>query len=300
MLSVSDVFIGMGLPALVGVVLFFEARGEFADSATRYGGYSLDGAIAVGLGFLLGYCGLNKSAWFPIKEPTHWLFLGTVAIMPAAVAHQFLWRSDWLWRAASLVILAVAIGGIFSLLADSDWTIAAKIAWGIAVWIAAAIMTVALEFMLRLAPYSAHEDFAAGGALAIVSGLAAGVIGMSGSQTYGQIAAVIPAVLFPMVLLSPVTATRIISAHVAPLYVLLVDGMLLCAYLYVDLTPLNAILLFLSPLGLLADLLPVIRKRGARQIVIAQLLAVAIPAGTAFAMALFKFVHEMSGEFGAY
>ena len=122
MLSLSDALFGLGLPALVGVVLFFVGRREFADTGSPYAGrrYTLDGAIvfAVGLGFLLGYCALSKSDWFPVKEPTHWLFLAAVALMPTAVAHQFLWqflRADWLWRAAGFVILACAIGGIFSL-----------------------------------------------------------------------------------------------------------------------------------------------------------------------------------------
>src|SRR5262245_24904314 len=159
MLSLSDVLFGLGLPALAGIVLFFVGRREFADTGLPYAGrrYTLDGAVvfAVGLGFLLGYCALNKSDWFPVKEPTHWLFLGTIAMIAAAVVHQFLWqflRNDWLWRAASFIILGVVTGGIFSLLPDSEWTITAKIAWVIAVWLAA--VAVGLGLNLHLTPYN--------------------------------------------------------------------------------------------------------------------------------------------------
>ena len=306
MLSLSDALFGLGLPALVGIVLFFVGRREFADTGSPYAGrrYTLGGAIvfAVGLGFLLGYCALSKSDWFPVKEPTHWLFLAAVAMMPTAVAHQFLWqflRADWLFRAAGFVILACAIGGIFSLLAESEWTVTAKIGWGIAVWLAAAAMTVGVEFKLRLAADSSPDDFAAGLSLAIVSGLTAGVIGMSGSQTYGQIAAIVPAALVPVVLLSPMFRTRIVSIDTAPLFVLLVDGMLLFSYLYSDLTALNAALLFLSPIGLWADVLPMIRKRKTWQRCAIQVLAVCLLAALPFGLALAKFVRDMSGEFGA-
>jgi hypothetical protein len=58
--------------------------------------------------------------------------------------------------------------------------------------------------------------------------------------------------------------------------------------------------LLLSPLGLLADFVPIVRRRTGWQRFAIQLLAACVPAVIAFGQALFKFLSDMSGEFGAY
>lgn len=290
MLSLSDALLGLGLPALCSAVLFFVSR--------RTGG---DAVFVVGAGFLAGYVAINQRSWIPLSEPAHCVFLGAAATLLVVAVHRFLWASAWFWHITSLLILAAAIAGAFVLLADPEWTVAQKILLGITFWIASALMTIGLEFRFRRAATGAAiEEFFVAAALAIVSGLAAAVNGMSGTQTYGQIAAIVPAALAPVVLLSALLRTRIISPSFAPLYVLLADGMILCTYLFAELSPLSAILLSISPLGLLFGLLPIVRTRAVWHRSAIQLFAVLLPAAIAFGLTLSKFLREMSAEFGMY
>src|SRR5262249_13876997 len=139
MLSLSDALLGLGLPALVSAVLFFVARRAIGD-ATIY---------AVSAGLLVGYVAINRSSWIPLNEPAHCVFLGTSEILLLAAIHELIWPKAWLWHLGSLVILASVIAGAFCLLADPQWTVTQKILWGIALWIASALMTIGLEFRLR-------------------------------------------------------------------------------------------------------------------------------------------------------
>jgi hypothetical protein len=292
MLSLSDVLLGLGLPALCGAVLFLVLRRAVGNAVV----------FAVGAGFLVGYVAINRSSWIPLNEPAHCVFLGTGAILLLAAIHELVWRKAWFWHLGSLVTLASVIAGAFCLLADPEWTVTQKIVWGITLWIASALITIGLEFRFRRAAgaESVSEDIVVTSTLTIVAGLSAAVVGMSGTQTYGQIAAIVPVTLAPIAGLSLLLRTKIVSPSFAAFYVVAVDGMLLCTNLFASLTPLNAALLFLSPLGLLLGLAPVVRRRTGWLRLAIELCAACIPAAIAFGLALSKFLNDMSGEFGTY
>jgi hypothetical protein len=292
MLSLSDALLGLGLPALCGAILFIVLRRAVGNAAV----------FAVGAGFLVGYVAINRSSWIPLSEPAHYVLLGTGAILLIAAIHELVWQNAWFWHIGTLLILAGVIAGVFVLLADPEWTGTQKAIWGFVLWLASALMTIALEFRCRRAAAgdSASDDFVVALTLAIVAGLSAAVIGMSGTQTYGRIAAVIPTTLAPIVLLSLLFRTKVASPRIVALYVVAVDGMLLCTFLYAALTPLNAILLSLSSLGLCVDYVHVVHKRAAWQRGAFQLLVSLVPAGIAFGIALIRFLRDMSTEFGSY
>src|SRR5262245_12823468 len=229
MLSLWDALLGLGLPAVVSAVLFFVARRAIGEATT----------LAVGAGFLAGYLAINQSSWIPLNEPAHYVFLGTGAILLVASIHELVWPKAWFWHSGTLLILAGVIAGVFVLLADAEWTVVQTILWGITLWIASALMTIGLEFRFRR---GTGEDVVITLALTIVSGLSAAVVGMSGTQTYGRIAAVVPATLAPIVPLLLLLRTKIVSPHIAALYIVAVDGMILCTNLFASLTPLNAAL----------------------------------------------------------
>jgi hypothetical protein len=292
MLSLSDALFGLGLPALCGAIVFFAMR--------RARGGAL--GFAVGVGFLAGYLAINHSSWIPLNEPAHCVFLGTAAMLVVAAIRQFAWPKDWFWNVGSLLILAGVIAGVFSLLGDPEWTTAQKFVWGAALWVASVVVTSGLEFRFRLkaSAKSPGDDIVFVLALTIVSGLSAAVVGMSGTQTYGQIAAVIPATLSPIILLWLLLRAKIVSPRIVAPYIVAVDGMLLCANLFASLTPWNAALLFLSPLGLLLGLVPLVSRRAGWLPSALELFAACILAAIAFGLALSKFLTDMSGEFGSY
>jgi hypothetical protein len=136
-------------------------------------------------------------------------------------------------------------------------------------------------------------------ALTLLSALATAVLGMSGSQVYGQVAAILPAVLAPVVLLAIPLRTIIGRSEIAPIFVLLLGGMLLCGFLFAELTALNAALLFFSPLALWIGAIPVVRGFKAWQRFAFLIFAVLVPAGIAFGLATHKFLIDMA-EFAGY
>jgi len=293
MLTLSDALLGLVLPGLCGAILFFTARRVVSDVLV----------FAVGVGFLVGYVAINRSSWIPPSEPAHCVFLGAAVMLVVAAIHQFASPKDWFGNIVSLLILAGVIAGIFSLLGDPEWTAAQRLVWGVALWAASALSAIGLASRFRRAASTEStggDDILVILALTIVSGLSAAVVGMSGTQTYGQIAALVPVTLAAIVPLSLVLRTKIISPRFAALYVVVVDGMLLCTNLFASLTPWNAALLFLSPLGLLLGLVPVVRRRSGWQQFAIELFAACIPAAIAFGLALSKFLSDMSGEFGSY
>jgi hypothetical protein len=120
------------------------------------------------------------------------------------------------------------------------------------------------------------------------------VLGMSGSQTYGLQAATMPAVLVPLAILSIWQRSTLFTPTCLPAFVLLYGGMLLCGYLYINLTTVNALLLLAAPLGLLVGALPAVRNRNDWQRAAIPMLAAIIPGAIAFGLALHQFLIDMS------
>lgn len=298
MLSLGDAIFGLGLPALVGIVLLLVGRKQL-DTAVQqpiFWRYTAGGpaVFAIGIAFLLGCSALNRTPSLPPKDATDWLYLAAMAMLPLAAIHQFVWRSRWFWHVACLLILAGAIGGIISLLPVETWTVAQKIIWAGGCWLAAAAVTLGLSFLPSGSNDPSNGVVTGITAMALVSALGAVALAMSGSQVYGQVAAILPATLIPVVLLAFALRTTFQLPDVAPLFVLLFGGMLLSGYLFAELTAVNALLLFFSPLMLWVGRIPAIRNLNGWQRGAIQILAVLIPSGIAFGLALHKFLIDMA------
>jgi hypothetical protein len=293
MLSLRDVVFGLGLPVLVGIILYlldWQPKLDVSKDPSKPDARIFRALpFALGLGFLVGYMGAHERPRLPPMEAEEWLYFAVVTLLLVTMVCEFVWRPRWLWPCARSVLFAAAIGVIVRPLAENSWTVIETSCWIAGTWAAATLVTIALEKLDRRG-----NDSWMLAALTAISGLDAVVLMMSGSQTYGQLAATVPAVLFPMLALNAVRGGRFVSPHAPAMFVLLTGGMLLSGQLYASLTPLNALLLFFAPLALWCGEIPVLRKRKAWQRGAIQLLAAFTPAGIATALALQKFLIDMA------
>jgi hypothetical protein len=299
MLTLRDALFGLGLPTLIGVVLFFLAsrpRTPVAGPPERWlRDASLGSGPALGIGFVLAFEALQGAPPWPPVEAVQWVCVAAVAMLtlqifelveaPPGTRH---WGGAV--RAALIAaVIGLAIAAIVRPLALQTWTTRESAEWIAGLWIGGMLLWGCL----------AHHGAKSAGlcsawAIAAMLIMASVVLAMSGSQTYGQLAAALPAVWAPLALLATLSCTRILAEPTAAMLVLLYGGLLLCGHLYAELTAVNALLLGLAPLGLCTGDLPRVRAWQMWQRGLLQLAASLAPASIATALALTKFVHDVT------
>jgi hypothetical protein len=134
-------------------------------------------------------------------------------------------------------------------------------------------------------------------ALVLVVTLTAIVLMLSGTKTYGQLGLGAATALAPGALLCAIGRTSPFSRSIAPSFVLLLGGLLLAGHLYASLTPVNALLLLLAPLGLWLGQLPAVGRWPKWRRGLLELAAVALPAAAATGLAARQFVEDMAAGY---
>ena len=202
---------------------------------------------------------------------------------------QFFGRTKWIGVACQLALIAVTNTPIVWLIAKNGWPILETLGWIAGSCIAAGVLLIGLTTACE---HNIPNAVTIG--LSVVTIFAAAVIGMSGSQTYGLQAATIPAVLVPLSAISIWRCSALFTSSCPAAFVLLYGGMLLCGYLYINLTVVNGVLLLIAPLGLIAGSLPAFRKFTSWQCALIAILGTVIPGAIAFGFALHRFLIDMS------
>jgi hypothetical protein len=295
MLSLHDALLGLGAPALLGVVIYWLVRRRKPTASVHAPASLANAGSATGLalcfGFTIGYCGVHSLPKLPPSEALEWLVLAAAGMFFLMVLDQYLWRSSRFVLGSQLAIIVAAISLIVWLIAKNGWPIGQTIGWIVGSCAVAGVL------LLGLKPACKHNlPIAVTVSLTALTMFAAGVLGMSGSQTYGLQAATMPAVLVPLAILSIWRRATLFTPTCLPAFVLLYGGMLLCGYLYINLTTVNALLLVAAPLGLLAGLLPAAGKLDDWQRAAIPMLAAIIPGAIAFGLALHQFLIDMSNS----
>src|SRR5436190_12386705 len=114
MLSLDDALLGLGLPALVGMVIYWLLWRRMSGAAA---------GMAISLGFAIGYCGLHGLPKLPPAEALEWLALAAVAMAIIIAVDQFFGRTKWIGVACQLALIAVTDALIVWLIAKNGWPI---------------------------------------------------------------------------------------------------------------------------------------------------------------------------------
>jgi hypothetical protein len=297
-LTHHDLLFGLGLPALLGTILFLLARLTAGNrspaeptrpAAVRSGRDASPYALV--LGYLTAENLLSGRPTFPPTEAPQLIYFALLALALLSAAYEC--RTGGAWRYYVPISIAVILFPTICLLVrplvDDRWTAAEQAAWIVGPTVAAALITVALDRLLGRQP----GPRAAIGMVLVIT-LTATVLMMSGTKTYGQLAAAAAVALAPGALLAAVGRANPFSRSIAPSFVLLWGGLLLAGHLYASLTALNALLLLVAPLGLWLGELSPLRRWPAWQRALVQLAAVALPAGVATGLAARQFLENMA------
>ncbi|HEY2880772.1 MAG TPA: hypothetical protein VGJ15_00010, partial [Pirellulales bacterium] len=169
---------------------------------------------ALSIGFLIGYIVLDYDHRIPFSssEAIHWLFWGAAGMLVLVVANHFIHMARWAWFAVGVALIGLTICAIVTMLPDAVWTGEGKLYWWAGSWAAALVLDLALDLRFRL-----EGELAAGCALTVVSVFIALVLAMSGARTYGMLAAAVPAVLIPLLILTGLFRTPLFTPTAVPL-----------------------------------------------------------------------------------
>jgi hypothetical protein len=297
-LTHHDLLFGLGLPGLVGTVLFLLARftddrspAEVSRPATAARSGRDASPFALVLGYVTAESVLSGRPAFPPIEAPQLLYFALLALALLSAAYEC--RASGVWHYYVPISIAVILFPTICLLvrplAGHRWSGTELAAWIVGPTVAAAALTIALDRLFGRQPGPAASL-----SLVLVVALTAMVLLMSGTKTYAQLAAAAAVALAPGALLGAVGRANPFSRSIAPSFVLLVGGLLLAGHLYASLTPLCALLLLFAPMGLWLAELPAVVRWPLWQRGLLQLAAVALPATVATGLAARQFLEDMA------
>ena len=309
MLTHHDLLFGLGLPGLVGTVLFLLARAMSIHSV-RCGGNRLPAEptrpataqragrdaspFALVLGYLTAENVLLGRPAFPPTEAPQLLYFALLALGILSAGYEIRARAVWHYYVpiSIAVILLPTIWLLVRPMAEHHWSGVESAEWIVGLTVTAAALTIALDRLMGRQPGPAASI-----GLVLVVALTAIVLLLSGTKTYSQLSAAAAAAIAPGALLGAFGRSNPFSRSIAPSFVLLLGGLLLAGHLYASLTPLNALLLLLAPLGLWLGELPTVGRWPVWQRGLLQLAAVALPAAVATGLAARQFVEDMASGY---
>ncbi len=289
MLTHHDLLFGLGLPALIGTVLFLLARRTGGDLAPAESVGRDASPFALVLGYLTAENVLLGPPAIPPTEAAQWLYFGLLALAVLTAIYEGCAGGVWHYYVpiSIVVVLMPAIWLLVRPLAENHWSRTESTTWIAGLAMAAMAMTFALDRFLGRQP-----GLAGSLSLVLVVALAAIVLLLSGTKTYAQLAAGAAAALAPGAVLAAIGRGQPYSRNIVPGFVLVLGGLLLAGHQYASLTAQNALLLLVAPLGLWLGELPVVSRWPRWQRGLLAIAAVALPALLATALAARKFLEQ--------
>jgi len=288
MLTARDVWLGIVLPAVLAAAAMFAAHRATKRRVGRRLSRTCSEPLAVALGFFTGVVALFGWPGVPPLDATEWPVVLIVPLAAIAVVDAL---SDLVPPARFAIVLAVV--------AASLWLIARPLVEGDALGerpleklaLAAVLITAATASLDAISSRGTAGTFAA--ILLAAIGPAALTLAMSGSQRLGQMAAALAAALG-----GTLAAGVVLGRGPAPRGLALVVGLtylalLVCGYLYAELTAGNFVLLAIAPQA--AWLARPWVRRGAWAAQAWQVAGVALVAGLAAYRAWATFAADTSG-----
>ena len=297
MLLIKQLFFGILLPAIVGGGIFVIARSlsPKAYATARYekeqdGFASWLIAAALGVGYIVGYLGLEGLPVFPPKLGTHWLFyLAIIGLIVARFWHRAVW-GPIAQIAISIIIPRLLLTSTFK----HTWGPIEGIIW----WVCLAVVTFILwhrvEQSFSTLPSGASSPFV----YFVLSGGTALILALSGSLRLAQHCGILVA-LFAASWMLTLGLQRdrkqfIFPRGASPIMTLLLIGIWMNGYFFAEVPAMSAILLVISPLSSAqVGRIKEVQELGGWRSTLFQIAAAALPVVIAIGIAVIR-----SGLFG--
>ena len=296
MLSVKPFLFGLLLPAIVGGGIFVIARSlsPKAYATVRYE-KGEDGftdwfiAAALGVGYMVGYLGMEGLPAFPPKLGTHWLcYLAIIGLIVGRFWHVAVW-GPIAQIAISIIIPRLLLTSTFKY----TWGPIEGIIWWVCLAVAIFIFWHLVEQSFSALPSGASGPFVYFG----LSGGTALILALSGSlrlAQHGGILVAFFAASWMITLVLQRDRKRFVFPHgVSPIVTLLLIGIWMNGYFFAEVPAVSAILLAISPLLAQVGRMAAIQELGTRRSTLVQIAAIALPVVIAIGIAVMR-----SGFFG--
>ena len=296
MLIIKQLVFGIFLPTIVGGGIFVIARSRSAKAyATARYEKEQDGfvrwliAAALGVGYIVGYLGLEGLPAFPPKLGTHWLFyLAIIGLIVARFWHRAVW-GPIAQIAISIIIPRLLLTSTFK----HTWGPIEGIIWWVCLAVVIFIIWHFVEQSFSALPSGASSPFVYFG----LSGGTALILALSGSLRLAQHCGILVA-LFAASWILTLGLQRDRKRFVFPrgassVMTLLLIGIWMNGYFFAEVPAMSAILLGISPLLAQVGRTKAVQGLGGWRSTLAQIAAVALPVVIAIGIAVIR-----SGLFG--
>ena len=295
MLSINQLFFNLLLPAIVcggifAAVAYINKKNENKKHLQWLT------ATALGIGYIVGYIGIEGKPTFLPKESIHWLFYFTIL----AILGSTYWDSTRWRRLITQLIYSVAIPRLLlNSYFQHIWGPIEGIIWWICLAIGVYIFWNIVLLSFSALPAGASVPFVYLG----VSGGTALIIALSGSIVIAQHAGILVA-LFAAIWISTIILYRsgkngdeynfqIFSDSVSPMVTFLFGCIWINGYFYAEVPSASALLLVIVPIFAQVGRIKVIQRLGVRKSVLAQIGLIALCTSIAIIIAVVR-----SGFFG--
>ncbi len=292
MLIFKQLVFGLLLPAIVGGGLFVFASKSGRNQVEKATGLSFGWlvGVALGIGYIVGYIGLEGIPPFPPREGVHWLcYLALIGLILGVFWHLALFGRLIAQVVVSIVIPRLLLSSMFKY----SWGQVEGIIWWVCLAVVIFIFWNTVQQSFKVLPSGGWSPFVYFG----ISGGTALILAVSGSLRLAQHAGILTALFAAIWIITPflrsddkvpvfpISASAVIAFALA--------GIWMNGYFYEEVPVMSAVLLllslFLTPVGRIEA----IQRLGARRSTFVQVTVIALPVVIAIGIAVAR-----SGLFG--
>lgn len=298
MLTLKQLFLGLFLPAVVsgGVLIFARSLSSKRDTVNtekrKVGSFSWLIAVALGVGYIVGYLGLEGLPPFPPRLGVHWLcYLAIIGLIVGGFWHFSFWGRLMAQVALAVIIPRLLLTPTFK----HTWGQFEGIIW----WVC---LAVAIFIFFHLVQQSFTTLISDASVPFVYFGLFGGtalILALSGALRLAQHSGILVAIFAASWIVTLVLQRRsdsnwsVFPPNAAPVVTLLLAGIWMNGYFFEEVPAASAMLLLISLLFVHVGRIGAIQRLGARRSMFVQIAAVAFPVVIAIGMAIAR-----SGLFG--
>ena len=303
MLTLKQLFFGLFLPAVVsgGFLIFARVLSSQQDTLQaekrETGASNWLIAIAIGVGYIVGYLGLEGLPSFPPRLGVHWLcYLAIIGLIVGGF-----WRFSVWGRLIAQVALAVILPRL--LLAPTfkhTWGQFEGIIW----WVCLAAVIFLFWHLVQQSFTTLISDASVPFVYFGLAGGTALILAFSGALRLAQHSGVLVALFAVSWILVLVLQRRsdsiwnVFPSSVSPVVVLLLAGIWMNGYFFEEVPTASAVLLLISLLFVHVGRIEAIQRLGVRRSALIQIAAVALPVLIAIGVAIAR--SGLLGDSGDY
>ena len=296
MLTLKQLFLGLFLPAVVsgGLLIFARSLSSKQDTMNtekrETGSSNWLIAVALSVGYIVGYLGLEGLPPFPPRLGAHWLcYLAVIGLIVGGF-----WHFSFSGRLIAQIVLSIAIP---RLLLNSTF----KYTWGqlegIIWWVCIAAVVFIFWSLVQQSFTTLISDASVPFVYFGLSGGTALILALSGSLRLAQHGGILVALFLTswiiILVLQRESKWQVFPSSASPVLTLLFAGIWMNGYFFEEVPTASAILLLISLLFMHIGRIETIQRLGVRRAAFVQIAAIALPVVIAIGIAIAR-----SGLFG--